>query len=306
MDSKQKKYWLEKIEENSDKRILKDILLSDEGNDSFADILEIQKASNELKKWKKFDSQKAWESIEVKIEKRRYWSLKYVSVAAAILIFGVSVLFLNRDTVYSSGSSEKHLVLEDGSDVVLYPNSELTVANSFGDDQREVKLTGDAYFSVAKNKAKPFVIEMDKAEIKVLGTVFYVDQSNKGVKVDLISGMVEIKKPDGKRAVLNKNKTAFIYDKMNIKDLNQEEIPEIKDLYLDNVSIKNAINKLNKIYSTKVIELKEPENNLWNETVHTTVKNSSVREFINELELIFKVKVINSKGKFIVSSLKTK
>jgi len=126
------------------------------------------------------------------------------------------------------------------------------------------------------------------------------------VKVDLISGMVEIKKPDGKRAVLNKNKTAFIYDKMNIKDLNQEEIPEIKDLYLDNVSIKNAINKLNKIYSTKVIELKEPENNLWNETVHTTVKNSSVREFINELELIFKVKVINSKGKFIVSSLKTK
>jgi len=106
---------------------------------------------------------------------------------------------------------------------------------------------------------------------------------------------------------LNKNKTAFVYDNIDIENLNEKEIPKLKDIYFDNVSIKDAVSKLNEIYGKKVIELKEPENKLWNETIHTTVKNSSVREFINELKkLIFNVKMINSKGKFIISGLKMK
>jgi len=306
MESKQKKYWLEKIKNISDESILKDILLSEEDSDTFAEIFEIQKASEELNRWKKFDSHKAWKNIEKNTQGRSNLMLKYMSVAAAILILGVSILFTNRATVYSSSDIEKHLVLSDGSDIILSPNSELTLSNGFNDEQREVSLIGDAYFNIAKNKAKPFVIKMKKAEIKVLGTVFYVDQSERGVKVDLISGKVEIERNDGKRAVLNKNKTAFVYDNIDIENLNEKEIPKLKDIYFDNVSIKDAVSKLNEIYGEKVIELKEPENKLWNETIHTTVKNSSVREFINELKLVFNVKKVNSKGKFIISGLKMK
>ena len=194
--------------------------------------------------------------------------------------------------------------MEDGSDIVLYPHSELVVSNDFNDHQRRVELKGDGYFNISKNENKPFIIEMHQAKIKVLGTVFYVDQMDKGVKVDLLKGKVEIENNADKKAIITDKETAFITEKVEVEKLDDSKLPLSKDLFLNDISIKEAVSKLNDIYGKKIIILKDAENELWIKPIHMTVENSSIREFINGLELIFNVKIVNSKGKFTVSSLK--
>lgn len=66
--------------------------------------------------------------------------------------------------------------LPDGTTVVLNSNSTLTYPSSFCGDLREVKLSGEAYFAVAKDKKHPFVVKTPyRADIKVYGTKFNVE-----------------------------------------------------------------------------------------------------------------------------------
>jgi ferric-dicitrate binding protein FerR (iron transport regulator) len=64
--------------------------------------------------------------------------------------------------------------LEDGSVVYLAGKSSLQYPIHFPSDKREVLLQGNAYFDVARNKARPFVIKTKKVLIEVLGTAFNV------------------------------------------------------------------------------------------------------------------------------------
>ncbi len=303
MDNKRKKYWLTKIGDDYDENILKDILTSDDSQDMFSDVYDIHMAAKELKDWKEFDEISAWDNISKNAFGRKNSVIKYLSVAVVLFVIGFTVIFTNSGESYIAGDAEKHLVLGDGSDIVLFPHSELVVSNDFNDNERRVELKGDGYFSISKNGEKPFIIEMNQANIKVLGTVFYVDQMEKGVKVDLLEGKVEIESGEEKTIITDKE-TAFIAELVEVNKLDESKLPLSKDIFLNDVSIKEAVNKLNDIYGRKIIILKDTENKFWDKPIHMTVKNSSIREFINGLELVFNVKIVNSKGKFTVSSLK--
>ncbi len=63
-------------------------------------------------------------------------------------------------------------VLADGTQVWLNAGSTLTYQTTWSKGVREVKLEGEAYFIVAKDKKKPFVVTTKQAQIKVLGTIF--------------------------------------------------------------------------------------------------------------------------------------
>ena len=61
-------------------------------------------------------------------------------------------------TVYSSSAGErKTLELADGSSVILNSNSTLKIPSDFNVEKRNLQLTGEAFFDVAKNKEKPFI-----------------------------------------------------------------------------------------------------------------------------------------------------
>jgi ferric-dicitrate binding protein FerR (iron transport regulator) len=63
-------------------------------------------------------------------------------------------------------------VLADGTQVWLNAGSTLSYDAMWNGNIRDVKLDGEAYFIVAKNKKKPFVVTSGQAQIKVLGTIF--------------------------------------------------------------------------------------------------------------------------------------
>jgi ferric-dicitrate binding protein FerR (iron transport regulator) len=73
--------------------------------------------------------------------------------------------------------------LPDGSTVTLEENSRLSYSKDFSRPEREVFLSGGAFFEVAKNPKKPFVVYANELVTKVLGTSFMIRAFEKDQRV---------------------------------------------------------------------------------------------------------------------------
>ncbi len=74
--------------------------------------------------------------------------------------------------------SSYSITLFDGSKVWLSPESEVEYLSAFSEKERRVKLNGEAFFEVAKDASKPFIVEVNGLEIRALGTAFSVRNYN--------------------------------------------------------------------------------------------------------------------------------
>ncbi len=106
--------------------------------------------------------------------------IKYAASIAAVFViaFAVYQFFYNNTLVtksFASGNAvSSALQLADGSKVVLNAGSEVKYPEKFGSHGREVYFWGEAFFEIAPDPTRPFVIETGDARIKVLGTSFNV------------------------------------------------------------------------------------------------------------------------------------
>jgi ferric-dicitrate binding protein FerR (iron transport regulator) len=134
--------------------------------------------------------QRLWSSLNV-ARPKRYAFAKFARLAAAILLLAVSTFYLYRylapgiaheplaaeaiatPMVVASGDIEKRVELSDGSVVTLKPHSELRFPSVFG-NQREVRLSGEALFEVARNVTRPFLVHANEVTTRVLGTSFLI------------------------------------------------------------------------------------------------------------------------------------
>ncbi|WPQ64543.1 FecR domain-containing protein [Chitinophaga sancti] len=86
------------------------------------------------------------------------------------------------------------ITLPDGSQVWLNALSSLRFPTAFNSDNRTVELTGEAYFDVQQNVAKPFIVKVADMKIEVLGTSFnvmaYPDETS--VQTTLMTGAVKV------------------------------------------------------------------------------------------------------------------
>lgn len=126
----------------------------------------------------------------------------WVAAASVIFLIGFSVFFyqsaqLDTETKeYATRLGQRAKVtLSDGTQIWLNAGSNLKYPNEFKGDTREVYLTGEAFFDVAKDKKHPFIIHTNKMDTKVLGTSFnvqaYPDQTTQEVSV--LTGRVNVK-----------------------------------------------------------------------------------------------------------------
>lgn len=140
-------------------------------------------------------------------EKTRSHKPWYWAAAAIILLiasyFGYQQFSGNQEREQLAGQlneistrpgSKSKVQLPDGSVVWLNAGSKLTYDKDFGQEIREVNLTGEGFFDVAKNKEKPFIINTNSIRIKVLGTAFNVKAypEDKHTETSLIRGSIEV------------------------------------------------------------------------------------------------------------------
>ncbi|MCI0920887.1 FecR family protein [Sphingobacterium rhinopitheci] len=105
---------------------------------------------------------------------------------------------MEKEVVYRTFNSAKgmqaKLIFSDGTIVLLNSDTDLTYPSRFSQDQRSVRLQGEAYFEVMHNDTLPFVVSANTTNVKVLGTTFNIATnivSNK-VLTTLVSGSVEV------------------------------------------------------------------------------------------------------------------
>ena len=93
--------------------------------------------------------------------------------------------------------SQYKIVLEDGTAVSLNSESVLEFPSRFGHLNRHVKLNGEAYFEVTKNKSQPFIVESKIHYVTVLGTKFNIKAypNEKNIVTTLIEGKIKINTP---------------------------------------------------------------------------------------------------------------
>ncbi|MBB6126131.1 FecR family protein [Mucilaginibacter lappiensis] len=122
---------------------------------------------------------------------------------------------------------EYEVVLPDGTKVWLNAASSISYPVAFIGHDRQVKLVGEAYFEVAKNKDKPFYVNINNVQVRVLGTHFNIEAYNddEKIKTTLLEGAVQITKNDahstlapGQQAVINKNSNSIIVSTADIDD----------------------------------------------------------------------------------------
>jgi ferric-dicitrate binding protein FerR (iron transport regulator) len=98
-----------------------------------------------------------------------------------------------QETVALNGEI-KLITLPDGTTICLNAGSRLKYPDKFKENTREVTLTGEAFFKVAHDSSKPFIINSGKIKTTVLGTSFNVKAYNedKAIKITVVSGKVGV------------------------------------------------------------------------------------------------------------------
>jgi hypothetical protein len=145
---------------------------------------------------------------------RRYSVSTFSMAASVLLILGFAWFFLAKNKITSVSSLEnlkltgqrqftkktndsgvaQTISLHDGSKVTLQPQSSLSYPAVFDGKIRVVRLEGEAFFDVARNPEKPFLVHFNKLVVKVLGTSFTIRSfdSEEKVQVTVKTGKVSV------------------------------------------------------------------------------------------------------------------
>lgn len=163
----------------------------------------------------------------------------------------------SSETLYNTlkipNGGEYQLVLSDGSRVWLNSASTLRFPVQFSGDTREVELSGEAYFEIAKNKAKPFKVHFNNSEVEVLGTHFNVNAYDNETRqaVTLLEGSVRVSKAPN-AAIIKPGQQATIdpTNRIGVQQVNAEDAIAWKNGYFMFVDedIKSIMRKLARWY----------------------------------------------------------
>ena len=167
----------------------------------------------------------------------------------------------NGEVLYNTISTPKggmyQIVLSDGSKVWLNAASSLRFPTAFTGKQRNVELSGEAYFEIEKNAAMPFNVTVSEMNVQVLGTHFNVMAYNEEseIKTTLIEGAVKVTKGNavgllkpGKQASLDNNGAIIITDAEIEKDLAWKN----GMFFFENNDIKTIMQQLNRWYDADI------------------------------------------------------
>jgi transmembrane sensor len=161
-------------------------------------------------------------------------NVKLIKTAEGKIAYDGSLPVQNATLIYNTltnpkGSRVIDMKLTDGTHVWLNAGSSLTYPVAFAGKERNVEITGEAYFEVARNAAMPFTVKKlnDDTKIQVLGTHFNVNayDDENAIKVTLLEGSVRVTNGNNK-SLLKPGQQAKINDK-GIKVSNDVDTEEV-------------------------------------------------------------------------------
>lgn len=218
-----------------------------------------------------------------------------LSIAATLIILlgAAGFWFISQrqpqHVIYSSNAVRLD-TLPDGSFVTLNKQSSLSYAA--GGKERHVKLEGEAFFNVAQDPGKPFVIRVNDVTVKVLGTSFNVKSANGKTEVIVETGAVEVTKQHNS-VQLKQNEKAVVSDDQ-AAPVKQENTDELYNYYrtetfvCNNTPLWKLVNKLNEAYGVNIVIANSAKRDL---PINVTFRNSSLDSTLKIIGLTYDITV---------------
>jgi len=225
---------------------------------------------------------------------------KWVRVAAMFILPALSAagMYFYMSKTESSAASlviavergqKANITLPDGSKVWLNSQSRLTYSDNFNVKKRELLLDGEAYFEVAHNPEKPFIVHSNDISVEALGTAFGVKAYNEDILISsiLMRGKVRVTTPDGDEILMPNDR--IIYDKSTHKKV-KSSVTNATDftgwihdeLRFENESLGEIAKTIQRIYNVDIIFATEK---LKNQRYTGTINNNSLESVLNIISL---------------------
>ena len=200
-DQQSVRFWNDWIQKHPERRLK--VL---EAKQLVSDIRSIETEAYQV-----LDENEIWDNIDAQIskeEKPRIFHVNWALSAAAslLLLIGAFFFFFQNESQLEKEADEewvkiennsgitKSILLSDNSTVELEPFSHLRYPKEFNGTQRKVILKGEAFFDIARDTTKPFMVFANETITKVLGTSFRIIafEGNKKVEVEVKTGKVAV------------------------------------------------------------------------------------------------------------------
>ena len=249
-----------------------------------------------------------YESDGVKVHSGRSRSLLYYSYRiAAMLILGL-VLSLSWLYVSRMAGMEKvvakneavEVMLDDGTHLTVNQNSTIRYKKNFMTGERQVFLSGEAWFDVARDTTRPFVIDAGEALVEVLGTSFNVNayKENPVVEITVESGLVALSaKEDQADLIVMKAGSSGTYHKeqkeltlLASSDPNKLSW-KTRDLYFDGSNLREVTDLVNRVYGVNLV-ITNP--GLASCEITVTFKDQSLDAILKVLEMTLDLDISRS------------
>jgi transmembrane sensor len=172
------------------------------------------------------------------------------------------------NTLSTPNGGEYRVTLSDGSMVMLNAGSKLSFPTDFRGSERRVYVEGEAFFKVAKNPLKPFIVSVAGNEIKVLGTQFNVSSypEDEGTLTTLLEGSIRFTNANKDELVLKPNQQVIArHGKLDLQHVSAEDFNAwTKEEFLFNdAPLSIVMQKLARWYNVEVDVKSIPQKNLY-------------------------------------------
>ncbi len=272
-----------------------------------SELIEVSATNEREKSHRRLDDYKSKNNLR----KKMFYGWRY----AAIILIMIGASYLLSEKYYNTETTtietieyktlsvkkgeRKTIVLYDGTTINLDSGSELKYPVKFGSDIREVFLSGEAFFQVAKNPHKPFRIHINDALVEVLGTKFNIrswKEDNAGVVVTVTEGRVALGLANSKlsdKVILTKNmQSSLSHSGKTSKPIIVDASNYIKwmhnEMYFQDASLKQIIMQLERWYNLHFEVAKEL---LVKENLTVRINNTNLDDVLELISVVTNTKV---------------
>lgn len=243
--------------------------------------------------WHSYFSRKIWQRVAVAC------IIVVLTLANYNMFHKQKQLSAQNFTVSAEKGQRAFVTLPDSTKVWLNSDTKISYPADYGMKERNVALMGEAYFEVAKNPDKRFIVETKGMQVEALGTAFNINAYKNDNKIiaSLFSGSVRVSyedhvtilKPHESVKVDLLTRDFFQYEDNNMKDI---ALWRENEITFDGESLEEIAHIINRLYNTTIyIE----DESLKKECYIGTVRNNSLENFIDIINLTTPV-VYENKG----------
>jgi transmembrane sensor len=231
------------------------------------------------------------QSGKTSVRKTEHGRLVYNSSADADLTTPLSAE-PRYNTLSTPKGGEYQVTLPDGTRVWINSASSLSFPVAFTGKQRLVKLTGEAYFEVAKDASKPFYVSLNNVQVRVFGTHFNIAAYNDDSRITttLLEGSVQVTK-NNKQSLLKPGQQAVVdnnSDKIAVSAADTDQVMAWKNGYFkfDDESIVSVMKKVSRWYDVEIDYRGHFDDQRFGGTFY---RSKSITELLHHLEKIGRV-----------------